>query len=336
MKFGAPENFIWLWIILPLGLFGIWSFRHRNHLMARFSSLNLIPKIAGEFEPRRVYWRWGFLILAVFFAILALARPQWGYQVENIKRRGTDILLVVDVSKSMLTRDVKPNRLERTKLAIKDLVKKLNGDRVGLIAFAGDAFLTCPLTVDYGGFILGLDELGPDSVSRGGTDFSSALSKALQEYDLDGSKYKAIVILTDGENLAEDPMPLVRQAKDKGIKIFTVGVGTPQGELIQYTNEKGETDFLKDNQGNIVKSRLNENLLQQVALTTGGIYVRASGAQFGLDVIYDREISKFNKQDYQSKSEKKYFERFQFPLAAALIFLVLELVWPTGKKDEDG
>lgn len=335
MKFGSPENLLWLWVAIPLILFFLWSWKHRHAMLDRFSQEDMFRHIAAGYNPKAVRLK-NILILGVLiFCFLSLARPQWGYQLQEIKRKGVDILLVVDVSRSMLTADVKPNRLERTKLAIRDLLKRLKGDRIGLMSFAGDAFLTCPLTVDYGGFVLSLQDLDVHSVPRGGTNLSAAIRKAMQEYETTGNKYKAIVIITDGDNLEEDPMPEVQKAKDKGIKIFTIGVGTQEGELIRVPNDKGEMDFLKDNQGNFVKSRLNEDLLQKIALETGGVYVRASGSQFGLDLIYDREITKFEKQEYQSRTERRYFERFQIPLAVALILLLVEWLVPARRKVEE-
>ncbi len=332
MKFGAPENLLWLWVLLPLLFFVWWAIRYRHQQLSLFAQNELFVHIAKNHNPKNFQVRIFFFILIFVWGIFALARPQWGYEVREIKRRGTDILLIVDVSKSMLTRDVKPSRLERTKLAVKDLIKKLKGDRIGLIAFAGDAFLTCPLTVDYSGFLLNLEDLSPSSVARGGTNISAALREALKEYETASGKYKAVVIITDGENLEADPMVMVDKAKEKGIKIFTIGVGTQEGELIQFVNDQGQVDFLKDSQGNFVKSRLNESLLQKIALATSGLYVRASGTQFGLNLIYDQEISKFEKKDFQSKSERRYYERFQFPLTVALLFLILEIVYLPRKR----
>jgi len=328
MKFGAPENLLWLWAIIPLFAFLLWAVRHRRNMLARFSQQQLFALIAKNHDPKLYRLKSAFLLAVFVLSIFALARPQWGYEIREIKRRGSDILLMVDVSRSMLTKDVKPSRLERTKLAIKDLIKKLKGDRIGLVAFAGDAFLTCPLTVDYSGFLLNLEDLGPDIVPRGGTNIAAALREALTEYDTTSAKYKAVIIITDGENLEEDPMVVVEKAKEKGIKIYSIGVGTKEGELIQIANEKGENEFLKDSQGNFVKSRLNEALLQKIALETGGLYVRASGTQFGLDLIYDQQIGKLEKRDFQTKSEQRYFERFQFPLALALLLLVIETAYP--------
>ncbi len=291
--------------------------------------------IAKSFDPKALRLKNILFFFVIALSILALARPQWGYEMRDMKRKGVDIMLVIDVSRSMLTQDVKPNRLERTKLAVKDLIKKLKGDRIGLIAFAGDAFLVCPLTVDYGGFLLSLEDLSPNTISRGGTNIAHALQEAIKEYGDGVNKHKALVLITDGDNLEEDPMPVVQKAKEKEIKVFCVGVGTQEGELIRVPNKDGQMDFLKDNQGNFVKSRLNESLLQRMALDTGGVYVRASGAQFGLDLLYDRELSRFEKKEFQTKSEKRYYERFQFPLAIVLLLLIIEMVVPTRKRIEE-
>jgi len=256
--------------------------------------------------------------------VLALARPQWGFEWQEVKRQGMDIFIVVDTSKSMLTQDVRPNRLERTKLAIQDFVSHLKGDRVGLIAFAGDAFYLCPLTVDYNGFLLSLNDLSVDSVPRGGTNIERAIEEAISGYEQTPSEFKAVIVLTDGDNLEGDPLAVARRAKSMGIKIYTIGIGTKEGELIQIQSGAGQIEFLKDNNGNFVKSRLNETLLQQIALSTGGIYVKATGLQFGLDLIYEKELAGKQKREIENRMEKKYHERFQYPLAVALLLLFAE------------
>jgi Ca-activated chloride channel homolog len=283
-------------------------------------------------------WSWGryrlknILLIAVFlFSIFALVRPQWGYQWQEVKRQGLDIMLAVDTSKSMLTQDVKPNRLQRTKLAIMDLIRSLRGDRIGLVAFAGDAFVMCPLTTDYGGFLLSLNDLDTTIIPRGGTNVGSAIEEAMKGYDQSPAKYKAIVVVTDGDNLEGDPLAAAQKAKDKGIKIYCVGVGTKEGDLIRIKNDQGQWEFLKDENGNYVKSRLNENLLQRIAYTSGGAYVRSSGAQFGLDYVYSEHLAKMEKRDIEDKMQKKYFERFQIPLAMALLILVIDTFFVTRK-----
>ena len=179
-----------------------------------------------------------------------------------VKRHGLDIMVVIDVSKSMLTQDVLPSRLERTKLAVKDLIMKLNGsDHIGLIAFAGDAMVMCPLTYDYNGFLLSLDDLSTDSIPRGGTNISQAIDESVKAYQGMADSDKAVILVTDGEDEEGDALEAARRAREKGVRIFTVGVGTREGDLIQVTNADGQTEFLKDADGNVVKSHLNENLL---------------------------------------------------------------------------
>jgi Ca-activated chloride channel family protein len=251
-------------------------------------------------------------------------RPQWGFSWEEVRRSGLDILIAIDTSKSMLAGDIKPNRLERSKLAVKDLIKKLRGDRIGLIAFSGNAFLQCPLTVDYSGFLLSLNELNFNSIPKGGTSISSAIKTAMDSYEGGQKKYKILVIITDGEDHEGNVAEMAEKAKDAGIKIFSIGIGTKEGELISVTDESGNKVFLKDRQGNVVKTRLDETTLQKIALTTGGSYVRATNTEFGLDLIYEEKLSKMEKREIESNMIKRYEERFQIPLAIALVLLCLE------------
>jgi len=331
MRFAQIEMFHLLWIVLAFVFFLRFAAKRRERTIHRFTERNLVEKILDRFDIKKYRQRNILLILSLVLSVVALARPQWGFQWQEIKRQGLDILVVVDTSKSMLTRDVKPNRLERTKLAVFDLIKKLKGDRIGLIAFSGDAFLLCPLTTDYSGFLLSVNDVDTKSIPRGGTNISRAIEEALGAYKNIPSQYKAVVIITDGENLQGDPIKVARLAKEKGIKIYCIGIGTKDGELIQIENESGELEFLKDDQGNFVKSRLNEDLLEQIALITKGIYIKSSGAEFGLDLIYEKELSKLERREIKSQREKRYFERFQIPLALALIFLIGSTVIETRK-----
>ncbi|MBF0123026.1 MAG: VWA domain-containing protein [Candidatus Omnitrophica bacterium] len=324
MKFANPHMFYGFFVVFLFAWSLFLLIRYRRQKMRMFLEKQLVGEIARDFSQQLFLWKNIFLVCVLLFSILALARPQWGFEWQDVKRQGVDILLVIDTSRSMLTEDVKPNRLERTKLAVKDLLKKLKGDRVGLIAFSGDAFLTCPLTVDYAGVLLSLEDLKTDTIPRGGTDLGRAIQEALKGYQDVAAQYKAVVILTDGDNLEGDPLHWAKVAAEKKIKISTIGIGTKDGELVRVSNEKGELEFLKDGSGNFVKSRLNEMLLQEIAATTGGAYVRSSGAEFGLDYLYDKQISRMERRDVESKIEKKYFDRFQIPLAIALIFLLAE------------
>ncbi len=321
MRFAEAQMLHWLWLmpVVVLCFYGLRS--RRRKLTIRFIGRDTTRGVARE----------TFLVAALVFIIFALARPQWGYENQPLKHRSLDILVAVDTSKSMLTQDVKPSRLERTKLAVRDLVKKLKGDRIGLIAFAGEAFLTCPLTSDYNGFLLGLDDLSPNIIPKGGTDIAKAINEAIKSFGSSG-EHKAFVLVTDGEEEQGHAVDAARKARDKGVKIYTVGIGTQEGDLIRVQNEQGEWEFFKDKQGNFVKSRLNERLLQEIAYITGGAYVRSSGAQFGLDYLYDQQLSKLAKRDLDEQSGKKYHERYQWPLGFAVLALMLSTLW-TGRKE---
>ena len=332
MHFGDPKMFHFFWFALALILFLLWAKKRYKQTLARFVKEDLLPVVAPSYRPQERGQRIILLAITLVFTVFALARPQWGFEWQEVKRKGIDLLIVVDTSKSMLTQDVKPNRLERTKLAVEDLLKKLKGDRIGLIAFAGDAFLLCPLTVDYDGFRLSLDDLSTHSVPRGGTDIAAAIREALRHYEKGSENYRAIIVVTDGDNLEGDPLAAAQEAKAKGVKIYTIGIGTKEGDLIQVRGADGKKEFLKDSSGNYVKSRLNERLLQQIALETGGVYVKSSGAEFGLDLIYERELSHLQKREFESQKQKRYFERFQIPLSIALLFLLLETCWRRKKK----
>jgi Ca-activated chloride channel family protein len=326
MRFAHPEILYWLWVVFPLAAL-FWALnRRRLRRYEAFAQGALFGKLAGPFRPSAYQVKQALLLCFYVFTILALARPQWGYEMREVKREGLDILIVLDTSRSMLAADVKPDRLERAKLAIRDFLKDLHGDRVGLVAFAGDAFLVCPMTVDYRGFLLSLDDVDTRTIPRGGTNIGKALETAITQYTGIPSKYKAVILITDGENLEGDPAPIIKEARKAGIKIYCVGIGTREGDLIK-AKVLGQNTYVKDENGNIVKSRLNEPLLQTIALKTGGIYVRAGAAEFGLDVIY-KQLAKLDKREVDGQLSKKYFERFQLPLGLALLFLLLELWWP--------
>ncbi|MCA9403525.1 MAG: VWA domain-containing protein [Candidatus Omnitrophica bacterium] len=332
MQFAQPFMFNGFWIVAGLVLFLWWAAGHRRRQLQKFVSAKLLPDIAGSFSPAARNLKYVLLTLTFIFGIIALARPQWGFEWQEVKRQGIDVMVIVDVSKSMLTQDVRPNRLERTKLAVLDLLKKLKGDRIGLVAFAGDAFLMCPLTNDYAGFALSLDDLTIDSVPRGGTNIDRAMQVAMKSFDEIDSQYKAIIIITDGDNHEGDPVEQARRAKKNGIRVYTIGIGTKEGELIQLSDVQGSARFLKDDEGNFVKSRLNERLLQQIALLTDGVYVKSSGAEFGLDYIYENDLAKLEKREIESKMQKRFYERFQWPLSVALLLFCMESCIFTRRK----
>ena len=325
MRFANPYLLNWLWTLPVVWFLFRWFLHQRQKKMALFVDQGLLDTITNEFSLKNLKKKNWFLLFSLLFLIVAMARPQWGYVIEKVKQQGLDIILAVDVSKSMLTQDVKPNRLERTKLAIKDLLKKISGDRIGLMAFAGEAFMKCPLTIDYAGFSMSLDDLSVDSIPLGGTNLAKAIEEGLKTFGTDQLKFKAFVLLTDGEEEQGEALAAAKKAKEFGIRIFTIGIGTKEGDLIQASGSDGSMGFLKDAQGNFVKSHLNEELLQKIAYETSGAYIRSSGAEFGLDYLYTHELSKWAKRSFEERSEKRYYEQFQWPLALSIILLMLSL-----------
>lgn len=313
-------------------LFYVWVLRRRESLMEKFADKNLLGGISPTFSMARRLWKTVLTALALLLCIFSLARPQWGFEWQEVKRSGLDMLIAVDVSKSMLARDVKPNRLERSKFAIKDLVKKLNGDRIGLIAFAGTAFLQCPLTIDYNGFLLALDDLNVETIPRPGTSISGAIKEAIGILKGADKKFKILVLITDGEELEGEAMNSAAEAAEAGIRIYCVGVGSGEGDLIPVLDERGERAYLADKKGQAVKTRLNEDLLKRIAVATGGSYVHATQSDFGLILLYDKSISRLEKRDIEAKMKKRYRERYQIFLGIAVALLLVESLFSERRR----
>ncbi len=335
MKFADP-----IWLIAGLAVIAgmFWLYRRfdlrQRAALAEFASSHLLAKLTASFSPGRRLVKRALFVAALAFTFIALARPQLGYHWEEEKQRGIDILFAVDTSKSMLTQDVTPDRLTRAKLAIIDLVKKLDGDRVGLIAFAGAAFLQAPLTLDYDAFLESLDAIDTGTIPRGGTDISSAIHEAQVAFSKEGTNRKILVLVTDGEDLEAKGIEVAREAAKDGLAIYTVGVGSPDGGLIPIAGTNGGTDFVKDASGQFVKSHLDESTLKKIAEATGGLYEPLGQQGQGLQTIYDQALAPLPKQDLASERLRVYDERFQWPLAAALACLLAGMLIGTRRRDK--
>ncbi len=306
--------------------------RQRQRRMQAFASAHLLERLTGKVSPSRRLLKKGLWLTALFCCFLALARPQYGFMMVDVKRKGIDILFALDSSKSMLTEDIRPNRLERAKLAILDFTGRLEGDRVGLIPFAGTAFLSCPLTIDYNAFADSLTSVTTSTIPRGGTDLAAAI--ALAETTLaDSGNHKILALLTDGESLEGDTLAAARQAAQNGMTIFTVGVGTSEGELIPLTGSGKAGQFVRDEKGELVSSRLDEKTLTAIAEATGGLFVPLGHNGEGLDRLYQQKLSLLPQQEIMEKQHKQAVERFSFPLAAALILLVAEFIITSRRRE---
>jgi Ca-activated chloride channel family protein len=329
MRFEHPQ-ILWLLLVLPAALATLFWFanRRKQKLLAQFISARLLPVLTTGISPARQKLRFAFLILAVAFLIIALARPQHGFDLEEVQQNGLDIVVAVDTSKSMLTTDIAPDRLERAKLAALELMQRAGADRMGLVAFAGDAFLECPLTIDNTAFQQSVQALNVNSIPQGGTAIAEAINTALTAFKEKGH-HKALVLLTDGEDNDSESGALAaaQDAAKDGLKIFTIGIGTAAGDLIRVTDANGNSDYVRDEQGNVVKSHLNENLLQQIAGATGGFYLPLRGADT-MDTLYERGLEPLPKSESSEKLIRCYHEQFQWPLAVAILFLLAEMFLP--------
>jgi Ca-activated chloride channel family protein len=327
MQFAQP---IWLFAGLVACVALVWQYRRFDRkqriALAQFVSARLLPKLTSSISASRKLVKRILLTLGVAFVFIALARPQAGFEFQETHRKGLELLFAVDTSKSMLAQDVKPDRLTRAKLAVTDLIAKLNGDGVGLIAFAGSSFLQCPVTLDYDAFRESLDVLDVNVIPKGGTDIAAAIHEAEAVFKMRTAADKILVLITDGEDLGGEAISAAQSAAKNGVKIFTVGVGSTTGELVPVPSETGGTDFAKDENGRLVKSRLDETTLKKIAELTGGIYQPLGAQGEGLTNIYERGLAGFKRQDLKAREARVPLEKFHWALLAALACFVGELL----------
>jgi Ca-activated chloride channel family protein len=324
MSFEEP---VWLYLTpILLLLFGgmvAYGFRKRDALLGRFAASRLLDQLTEQASLSRTWIKAGCVLLAVVVIGLALARPQLGVEWSERKARGLDIVFVLDSSKSMLATDLRPTRLDRAKLAIIDLVERLESDRIGLIAFAGQAFLQTPPTLDYAAFRESLDAIDPNVMTSGGSDLGNAIKEAGEAFPSENN-VKVVVLLTDGEDLGGNAAQAAAAAREEGIQVFDIGIGTPEGEYLKIRNQQGIEEFVRDADGQPVLSQLDEATLQQIAQATGGSYSRLSSES--LDQLYRSVLATLPREERESELQEIHIERFQWALSAALIFLVMEIL----------
>jgi Ca-activated chloride channel family protein len=330
MRFEHP-NILWLLLVLPPALLAFfwWAMRSRQKLLVQFIEARLLSQLTVGISPTRQIIRFGCLVLAAALLVVTLARPQHGFDLQEVEQRGLDIVVAVDTSKSMLATDIAPNRLARAKLAALELMQKAGTDRMGLVAFAGDAFLECPLTIDNTAFQQCVQALDVNSIPQGGTAIATAINTALTAFKED-SRHQVLVLLTDGEDNDTGALEAAQNAAKAGLKIFTIGIGTAAGDLLRVTEANGNSDYVRDEQGNVVKSHLNEELLQQIAGATGGFYLPLRGAN-AIDMLYDRGLAPLPKTEGKERLVRRYHEQFHWPLALAMLLLLAELFLPERK-----
>ncbi|MBL7644700.1 MAG: VWA domain-containing protein [Candidatus Hydrogenedentes bacterium] len=326
MKLYHVEMLHLLWLLpalISLLAYGAWR---RRTALEKFAANPLLLQLNNQLHSGKRLGKHALLLAAVAFIVIGLARPAWNPQPQIVNREGRDVVFIVDVSRSMLAEDLAPNRLERAKLAIRDCLEGLSGDRVGLIAFAGTSVVKCPLTLDYGFFRMMLEDIGPDEISRGGTLIGDALRKALTEvFDEQEKEFRDIILITDGDDQESFPMEAAKQAGEAGIRIIAIGLGNEnQGERIPVVDSNGRKSFLTY-QGEEVWTRLDAATLREVAAATpDGKYLNVATGAFDLNAIYQEFIASARKKALDESRITLYDEKFQIFLAAGFLLLCAE------------
>ena len=328
MEFARTE-FLYGLLLGPL-MFLLWwaSVRLKRRALARLGDPVLVRRLSANVNWAGRSWRTVFWFVALVFLVLALARPQWGSEVQVVEQQGVEIMIALDISQSMLAEDIKPNRLSRAKLDIADLLQQLEGNEIGLVLFSGDSFIQFPLTFDIATARNFLDNVEQGMISRPGTAIGDAIETAIAGFNERLATQKVIVIITDGENHEPDALEMAARAAEEGIIIYTIGFGSPAGEPIPIYNDRGAlVGFKKDQDGHTILSRLDEATLQKIALETGGQYYRSTAGGQEL-VALVAEINNLEKTSIESQFETRQIERFQLFLAVALVGLIVRELIP--------
>jgi Ca-activated chloride channel family protein len=323
-RFGNIE-YLWGLLIIPLlTLFFIWSRIARKRALRKFGNETILNELMPYSSKNRPFIKFLIVMLALAFIITGIARPQFGSKLKTVKREGVELIIALDVSNSMMAEDIKPNRLERAKRAISRLVDRLKNDKIGLIVFAGDAYTQLPITSDYNSAKLFLNSVNTQIVPKQGTAIGAAINLAIRSFTPNGVANKAIVVITDGENHEDDAIAAAEKAVENGIIVHTIGMGLPSGSPIPVLRG-GQTDYLKDRNGKVVITKLNEQMLEKIAVAGNGIYVRANNSQVGLNSLFD-EINKMEKEKMETRTYSEYDDQFQYFFAIGLFLLLFEFM----------
>lgn len=317
----AQAQYLLLLLLIPF-FFVLYAIvlRLRRGRLKRFGDETLVAQLMPSYSKSKAWVRLVLFSIGFFFLVIGLSRPQIGAKLKEHETKGAEIMVVLDVSNSMLAEDYSPNRLERAKLAISRLVDKLRDDRIGLIVFAGNSFVQLPITTDYVSAKMFLNSISTESVPVQGTAIGEAINTAMRSFSAQSEKSRAVVIITDGENHEDDPIETAKRAAELGVRVFTIGVGSPEGKPIPMNGE-----LLKDKDGEIVVTRLDETVLQEIAKVGNGVYVRAGNSEFGLNPIID-DIKKMDDEMYSSIVFEEFDEQFMYFLGIALFFFVVEML----------
>lgn len=331
MKWDNVQLLVWLPLAIPL----VWALfallRRRRAALAQLVDPALLGVLAPAWNPARAKSRLVLRVLALALLVVALARPQWGFRWEEVRRKGLDLVVALDTSRSMMASDIKPTRLQQAKWGIRDLLRNLRGDRVGLVPFAGSSILQCPLTIDYAAFAMTLDDVYSGIIPKGGTAIEQALRTAVAAFPADRTADRVILLITDGEDHEGDPLALLPELKENDVRVYPIGIGPLEGEMVPAGD--GQGGYFKDRQGQIVKTALKEDVLQKLALGTGGTYVRSAPGDTGLERVFNESIANLKRSEQENRTAKIYEERFVWPIAAALLLLAWEALLSDRRKN---
>lgn len=320
----AHPNYLYFLLLIPaIVLFFIIARRMKHKSLRRFGNLSVISRLMPEVSKSRPVVKFILVCLALTAIIFAIAGPRSGSKLKEVKRKGVEIMIALDVSNSMLAQDIKPSRLEKAKMAISKMVDKLRNDKIGLIVFAGDAYMQVPITTDYSATKMFLETINTDVVPKQGTAIGSAIDLAMNSFDPQSEKNKALIIITDGENHEGNAVEFAKEAfRKKGIFVHTIGIGSPEGKPIPI---QGRAEFKRNEQGQIIMSKLDETTLKQIAAAGRGSYIRAGNITAALDALFD-EINQMEKQEFETEIYAEYEPQFEIPVAIALILLFIDLL----------
>tara|TARA_B100001287_G_scaffold275714_1_gene284139 strand:- start:332 stop:1363 length:1032 start_codon:yes stop_codon:yes gene_type:complete len=312
---------------IPIIIFGIIFYENwKKRAYKLFGEKQLVSKLTSSYSKRKALTKHILTILIFTFLIIGLSNPKIGTKMEEVKREGVDLIIAIDLSNSMLAEDIKPNRLERSKQAISRLIDKLTGDRIGLVVFAGDAYIQLPITTDYAAAKLFLSTVNTNIMPNQGTEIGKAIDLGIKSFDMKNDQSKAIIIITDGENHDENAIEKTKEAQKLGIFVHTLGMGLSKGGPIPIYNKSAiQIGYRKDNDGNTIVSKLNEELLQKIAIEGKGSYVRANNSKVGLSTLFS-EINKMEKKEIGTMVFTEFKDRFQIFLALTLFLLFIDLI----------
>ena len=318
------ENYLWALLIIPILLILFWlAMRWRKNALSKFGEFSLVNKLVPDLSFNKQRLKFLLYLGAIGFTIIGLANPQVGSKLEKVKVQGVDVMIAIDVSKSMLAEDLSPNRLDVAKRLVSKLIEKLGNDRIGLIIFAGNAYLQMPLTVDYSAAKIFLKTINTDLVPTQGTALGQAIELAKENFDQEQNKFKALVLITDGENHETGAIDAAEDAHEEGVVIHTLGIGSEEGAPIPEFNRGNKVGYKKDKAGNVVNSKIQEDVLVEIAESTGGNYFRVKGSQGEIPKIIN-QLKDMEKKDFEDRVFTDYADQFQYFLFIALLLLLLE------------